>query len=69
MKKAIGAGIGTGILPRFAVETEIKQKTLCRIHVKGAHLSSNLVLVENRNEFVVPTVERIKKIFLNELRN
>jgi DNA-binding transcriptional LysR family regulator len=67
MKKAIGAGIGFGVLPRFAVEAEIKQGILSRIHIKGANLNSSLILVENRNDFVMPTVERIKKIFLNEL--
>jgi DNA-binding transcriptional LysR family regulator len=67
MKIAIRSGIGVGILPRFAVQEELKQGSLERVHVRGANFSSRLVLIEKRKMMPLPTVENIKRIFVEKI--
>jgi DNA-binding transcriptional LysR family regulator len=69
MKKAVQSGIGLGILPRFAVYEELKKGTLKQVHVKGANFTAQMVLIESRKLFPMPTVQYVKKIFLKELAN
>lgn len=69
MKRAVGSGIGLGILPRFAIDEDLKRGTLSRVHVKRANFTGSLILLERRKVFSIPTVEHIKKIFLKELTN
>jgi len=69
MKKAIMAGIGIGILPRFAVDAELSQGTLGRVMVKDANFSSSVILVESQRVLTMPAVEHIKRVFVTELQS
>jgi DNA-binding transcriptional LysR family regulator len=68
MKRAISAGVGVGILPRFTVDRELKKKTLVTLPIPGANLASSILLIERRKIPSSPCVDRVKTLVLNELK-
>ena len=55
IKQAVCAGIGIGILPRFTIHNEIRNRTLVRIGVDGVNLSARIMLVERMQTLQRPT--------------
>jgi LysR family transcriptional regulator, transcriptional activator of the cysJI operon len=55
IKQAVCAGIGIGILPRFTIHKEIRNRTLVRIGVDGVSLSARIMLVERMQTLQRPT--------------
>jgi DNA-binding transcriptional LysR family regulator len=55
IKQAVCAGIGIGILPRFTIHNEIRNRALVRIRVDGANLSARIMLVERQQTLQRPT--------------
>jgi DNA-binding transcriptional LysR family regulator len=60
IKRAICTGIGVGILPRFTVQTEIRDRRLARVLVPGVNLNANIMLVERLHHLERPTVVAVK---------
>jgi len=46
IKQAVCAAIGIGILPRFTIHNEIRDRALVRIGVDRVNLSARIMLVE-----------------------
>jgi DNA-binding transcriptional LysR family regulator len=61
IKEAIRANIGIGILPKFTVEREVKDKILTILDLKDFPLTVNLMLIERRDSAVTPSIRAVKQ--------
>ena len=62
MKEITRAGIGVSILPGFTIRSELKEKLLVRMTVKGIDLSASFMLVERRRHAETPTITAVKQM-------
>ena len=69
MKRAICTGIGVGVLPRFTVQTEIRDRRLARVLVRGVSLDANIMLVERCHRLERPTVGSVKTSLSSAIRS
>jgi DNA-binding transcriptional LysR family regulator len=68
-KQAAIAGFGVTVLPRFAIEDEIRTKKLTTFTIKGVRLiETSLMLVERPNSIPTPSIHLVKEICAATLR-
>jgi DNA-binding transcriptional LysR family regulator len=60
IKRAVAAGIGIGVLPRFTVHDELRNHTLVRIPIEGVNLNAKIMLVERIQALARPTTASAK---------
>lgn len=65
VKHCIQAGIGIGLLPRVAIETELKYKLLVPLNVEGFPLDYQVNLVHAQEKRLSLVAQEFKKIALN----
>jgi DNA-binding transcriptional LysR family regulator len=69
-KQAAIAGLGITVLPRFAIEDEIRTKKLMILTIRGIRLiETNIMLVERPNSIPTPCTNSVKDSLENTLRN
>lgn len=69
-KQASIAGLGATVLPRFAIEDEIRTKKLITLTIRGIRLiETNIMLVERANSAPTPCTNSIRNSLENTLRN
>jgi len=50
VKKAVQSGLGIAFISKFAVESELKAKTLVAIHVRGLEVNRELKIVHRKDK-------------------
>jgi len=67
-KEAAKAGLGLTVLPRFVVESEIKNKSLTQLRIKGVDLGSAwIMLVERARLTPRANVELVKRLIKKKI--
>jgi DNA-binding transcriptional LysR family regulator len=68
-KEAAKAGLGVTVLPRFVVQTEVKNKSLTQLRIKGIRLASAaIMLIEPTRMTPRANVELVKKLVEENIR-
>ena len=50
VKKAVQSGLGIAFISRFAVETELKAKSLVAVHIRGIDIRRELKIVYRKDK-------------------
>jgi DNA-binding transcriptional LysR family regulator len=67
IKEAVRSGAGVCILPRFAVERDIREKSLVNLAFAGIHLSATIMLIEREQPLLTPSVASVKKLLAGRI--
>jgi len=70
IKEAIRANIGIGILPKFTVEREVKEKILTKLDINYSPFVVSLMLIERPVSSLTPTIRAAKhqiEMYLNNM--
>jgi DNA-binding transcriptional LysR family regulator len=62
VKEVVRAGIGAAILPEFAVERELLDKSLCQLNIVDARLNATIFLIERVRHLYSPGVAAVKDL-------
>jgi DNA-binding transcriptional LysR family regulator len=65
VKKAVQSGLGIAFISKFAVETELKAKSLVAVHVKGLDINRELKIVYRKDKHL----SRAAHAFIEIARN
>ena len=65
VKKAVQSGLGIAFISKFAVETELKAKTLVNVHVRGLDIQRELKIVVRKDKHL----GRAAQAFIEIARN
>jgi DNA-binding transcriptional LysR family regulator len=69
IKEAIRANIGIGMLPKFTVEREVKEKILTILDINYSPFLVNLMLIERPGSSLTPTIRALKNHIEMYLKN
>ena len=68
IQEAAREGTGIAVLPKFVIDRDRKQPSLCELSVKDADLRADIMLVENpHRQFVSPSVLVVKDALISGL--
>jgi DNA-binding transcriptional LysR family regulator len=69
IKEAIRANVGIGILPKFTVEREVREKSLAILDVNNTCFAVSLMLVERPRSSFTPSIRAVKAHIESYLMN